>query len=210
MVEEKKTHGLTLKDCPKDLTHDFPSYVCGWFTECGIDVPKDNLIKYSPDKDWLVFLIPWIDHPTVGDDEEEIFISGFVAKSFGNTQAKYYSSAPKYPLYVPSWGYTDTIVLVEDIRSALKLSYHLHERRKGESSLALLGTDWGGKRGLINYLAWLGIKNVHIWLDGDEAGQKGAEKLYNRLKLYFNCRIIKTELDPKWYTPEQIEEILDE
>jgi 5S rRNA maturation endonuclease (ribonuclease M5) len=106
-----------------------------------------------------------------------------------------------------------TIIICEDYISAVRCS-------RIANAIALWGTS-------ISYETLQAIKykysNFIIWLDGDDAGQKGAniiqEKLYRELvyfskahsfnKKVYNIRNIKTEKDPKCYSPSELKNIIE-
>jgi DNA primase len=85
-----------------------------------------------------------------------------------------------------------TVVIVEDMFSAIKVGRHL-------PAIALLGTE------LKDMLALTMFDKYLIWLDNDKATVKVKQaKIKRRLDLLGECAIIKTPLDPKDYTDEEI------
>ena len=91
----------------------------------------------------------------------------------------------------------NTIVLVEDVISAIRVSKYLDCVHLGGTSINKSTED------LLN--AYI---NVYIFLDGDEAGKNGAMKIRNKLKLNYNVRVIRAKKDPKCHTDEELKRIL--
>jgi twinkle protein len=117
-------------------------------------------------------------------------------RSFKNFGPKYLSNGPK-PL--TTYGKSATIILVEDILSAIKVS-----RVQQVCSSPLLGSSLAShfEQELVN-----NYEMAYIWLDRDKA--KNAIRIKNRLKgLGLPSKVIVTELDPKEYTTKEIEQWL--
>jgi len=97
------------------------------------------------------------------------------------------------------YGKSDTIILTEDILSAIKVS-----RNQLVCSAPLLGSSLASnfEEELVN-----SYKSVYVWLDRDKA--KTAVKIKNRLKgLGLDSKVIITNLDPKEYNNKEIEQWL--
>lgn len=96
---------------------------------------------------------------------------------------------------------TDECIVVEDCLSAIRIG-------RQHSVIALLGTA------LSDYAVGVitkRYKNYAIWLDNDNAKVKMKQvQAKNRLDVFGNVRMIKTDEDPKAYTDEQIMEIVNE
>lgn len=99
------------------------------------------------------------------------------------------------PLFVsPNTLIPDTVVLVEDILSAIKVSRVI-------DTIALLKTACHDR--LLHRLANR-YNNCYLWLDPDMY-EHMANKLLPRIKPYFNkCKIIMSEHDPKVYSTNEI------
>jgi hypothetical protein len=110
---------------------------------------------------------------------------------------------------------SDAVVVVEDYISAVRVNEHT-------SSLCLFGTNLPSA--VVAKLLQT-YDNLVVWLDGDEAGVKASNKIkeiaerqieINNKKFPFKlqnnkkCIIIKTEEDPKCYSPSEIKRILKE
>jgi DNA primase len=115
-------------------------------------------------------------------------------KTFGNSNIKYLSQGIK-PLTI--YGKGDTIILVEDVLSAIKIA---RLRYQGYCSSPLLGSSLSEKsRDILRK----NFKNIYIWLDRDKANQ--AIDIRNNLKSFgINSKVIITKLDPKEYNKEEI------
>lgn len=101
------------------------------------------------------------------------------------------------PIFASSNG-GDSVVLVEDIISSIKVSRVIDSCALLKSSIHDI---------LILRLANR-YKNCYLWLDPDMY-QKMTKSLLPRLKPYFNqVRVIFSELDPKEYSTQKIKEYL--
>lgn len=121
------------------------------------------------------------------------------ARGFDPERPKYLNPKVDKPIY-KAGPYSGTrIVLTEDILSALKVG-------QVASAWSILGTSLSPLRAA--QIANLGVA-VDIWLDPDDAGRKGRRKIAAQLRaLGVPVRIIRAELDPKYYSLDQIKEIL--
>ncbi len=89
------------------------------------------------------------------------------------------------------------VCLVEDVLSAIRVSKYIDCICLGGTSINMYTRET-----LNDY------KNVYIFLDGDEAGKKGAEKIRKELKLTHNVKVIRAKKDPKEFDNEWLKEIL--
>lgn len=93
---------------------------------------------------------------------------------------------------------SDTIVLVEDLISAIKVSRLI-------DSCALLKT---AIHDILLYRLSSRYDNCWLWLDPDMYKHM-VEKLLPRIKPYFNeVKIIMSEKDPKFYTTKELKEFI--
>lgn len=104
-----------------------------------------------------------------------------------------------YNNYSSSYVNDSSVCIVEDVVSAVKVSEVM-------DSIALGGTNL--KEIHYDYLRSHPYRNVYIFLDGDEAGKKGAQRVRNELKLQHTCVIIREKLDPKEIPINGLEELL--
>ena len=90
-----------------------------------------------------------------------------------------------------------TVIVVEDMASTI---------RAGEASntASLLGTK--ASTAQINYLSK--FDKVITWFDNDKAGKRGSAAIRQSCGLLTNVANIITEHDPKFYSKQQIQEIL--
>jgi len=124
------------------------------------------------------------------------------ARGFDPDRPKYLNPKIDKPVYKsgPSCA-TGPIVLTEDILSAVKVG-------QIATAWARLGTGPLGDA-LLRELALTG-RPVAIWLDPDDAGIKGRIRIGKQLRaLGVSVRIIRAEQDPKYYSLDQIKELLD-
>ena len=162
------------------------------------DIPKEGmqwLLKYGilPNeiKD---FGIGW-------NDESQMLVlvktpDYWQARTFGNHKVKYMSKGIK-PLTF--YGYSDNIVCVEDILSAIKIA----RLSPNWCAIPLLGSSMSND--CIQRIS--DFKNVVIWLDRDKA--KDAIKIARNLKQRgINSSVVISPLDPKEYSKGELSEWL--
>lgn len=120
----------------------------------------------------------------------------------GRGKAKWYSQGNlKDLLHVVGNKNSGVMVLVEDIISAIKVAHN-----PSVCAIPLFGSHVDLKK-LFALKKICGTIEVRLWLDFDK--QKESAKYCNKLcSLGFNARTIITELDPKCYTDEEINEKL--
>ena len=91
----------------------------------------------------------------------------------------------------------NALVLVEDVVSALKI--------QRLSDVVCLG---GTSLPIEVVLNLFHYSQIILFLDGDMAGLKAAQKIRNQLKLFVPVRIIYAKKDPKDHTYEELEALL--
>jgi 5S rRNA maturation endonuclease (ribonuclease M5) len=93
------------------------------------------------------------------------------------------------------------LVITEDIASAIHI-----QKSALVSTIALMSTS--ASQELILHIAQ-NYKKVVIWLDPDGAGQDGAWKLKDRLKLFMPVFSLRTVIEAKHLTTHDINELLN-
>jgi hypothetical protein len=102
------------------------------------------------------------------------------------------------PIFTCSTG-SDTVVVVEDILSAIKVSRVIDTIALCKSAIHDI---------LIVRLAQR-YDNCNLWLDSDML-EKMGNKLLPRIKPYFKqCKVIMSEYDPKTYSNQKIKEFIN-
>lgn len=99
-----------------------------------------------------------------------------------------------------SQAYNNTLVIVEDQISCVRISNHL-------DCVSLGGTNISNPLLLPLMLQY---DKIIVWLDGDEPGQRATERFIKKYKIYRDIRVIKTERDPKCHTNKEIEALLND
>lgn len=94
----------------------------------------------------------------------------------------------------------DMCIIVEDIASSIRVNL------AGYRAFSLLGTKITTEQ--INRL--VKYKTVITWLDGDKAGTRGAFAIRKALGVLTSVRNVVTELDPKEYSKQQIQSIIED
>tara|TARA_R100001463_G_scaffold4162_6_gene15982 strand:- start:15587 stop:16276 length:690 start_codon:yes stop_codon:yes gene_type:complete len=151
------------------------------------DIRPDEIEKYNiewePDMKLLVLL------------QNKSYWQG---RNFGFGNMKYKSNGIK-PLTI--YGEGDTIIVVEDVLSAIKIA-----RTHKYCASPLLGSSLSkqAESQLVK-----DYKKIYVWLDRDKAKQ--AVRIRNRLRsLGVTSKAIITELDPKEYDKQTITEIVND
>lgn len=203
---KKKSQAITknAKDLrlPTDIeatSSKWPHYARAWLVKYGITESevKQHGIVFSPKFDRLLF-------PLYMDGD----YIGWQGRSFNDDEKipKYLTTVDRERLtgncglYKCKTG-SDTVVLVEDCLSAIKVS-------RGESTICLLGSHPTPE--VINWIASR-YNNIYIWLDNDKPE---VIKQQNKLKSLFEVlvtgevKLILTNKDPKEFSTEEIEELL--
>jgi len=175
---------LDIKDVNIETTEDIPIKAKQWLFKYGI--------KPSEIKD---FQISW-------NESHELLVliktpSYWQARTFGQHKVKYMSSGQK-PLTF--YGYSDKIVCVEDILSAIKISRLSPEW----CALPLLGSHMSNE---VSERLGRDFTSVVIWLDRDKA--KEAINIARNLKQRgINSSVVVSPKDPKEYSEGEIAEWL--
>ena len=120
-------------------------------------------------------------------------------RSFSEHTKQKYMSQGKKPDTI--YGMGDTLVLVEDVLSAIKIA----RLRDEYCAMPVLGStlSFESEQSLSKQ-----FKTIYVWLDRDKA--LNALRIKRRLhQKGITSRIIVTELDPKVYSKEQLKEYLD-
>lgn len=188
-----------MDDIWEDLTYKYPTNVQEWLTKYGITELEciHNQIQWSPARELLVF--PILSH---------------ISNKVIGTSSRYFGTNIRHPKYIsdfygtkddilreasrlPKGNTVPTLVLVEDMVSAIKVS------RTSKATLALLGTYIS--KSLFAYLvAWAISQRLVIcpWLDPD----KKLESIkYSRMfRQYTQSYPIISDKDPKYYNNADI------
>ena len=176
------------KHFPDDAQHYIPYEPMKWLLNCGIGYSEARRwnIQWSPKQK----LVCW-----------EIGNSCWQGRVFDKESKKKYVSSGKIHevptlLYGPR-GTRDTVVLVEDYISSIRVSDHL-------CCMPLFGCTIGLEtlQGLTKT-----FKKVIVWLDADKLDN--ARKIcLNANMVGLDCRVLFTPKDPKEYTNDEIEQFL--
>jgi len=115
-------------------------------------------------------------------------------------QPKYITYADEKPLYWYSGRTCPTLVIVEDVLSAIRCSEHV-------DAAALLGSDINDT--LYALIAEQGYENFLIFLDNDNRQVKlNQMRIKRKLDILGNTRIIKESKDPKCFDSTELKRIL--
>lgn len=98
-------------------------------------------------------------------------------------------------------GSSSTVILVEDVLSALRVS------ALGWDALALCGTELHPEAA--NFILTEGYKRAIVFLDGDNPTVQMKTRTIAKKLSWLSTTIIETGQDPKNYPDSQLAEILD-
>lgn len=118
------------------------------------------------------------------------------ARGFDPDRPKYLNPPINKPLATFGKG---SPVITEDILSAARVG-------EVQMGLSILGTSLDDKGAMeISRLS----RHAYLWLDGDHAGRKARARIRQQLEaLGVRVHLIRTPLDPKEYSNQQIEEFI--
>lgn len=193
---DTQEHGGTL---PQPATYDvdsWPTAAALWFYKAGLsraDIGKLGAYYHKP-SGRVVLLVR---QQEVGC--ELPYAEYWQARALDGRSPKYIGASYRPPSLTARWGSAPSPTLCEDILSAYKVG--------------LVGEGWAVMGTSIPpvYIAELLRRNcvVNLWLDPDAAGRRAAAKYKKQLQAYnLRVRDIKSTLDPKRHTREEIKEYL--
>lgn len=168
-----------------EVTSNIPNQALSWLLSYGITLEEiTNLgISWCPSKELLILIN---------------LDSYYQGRCFGNQRTKYLSKGEKPLLF---YGYSDKLICVEDILSAIKIG----RLSPDYCASPLLGSSLSKET--IQRISGK-FSEVLIWLDRDKA--KEAVTISRDLRQRgFNSRVIISELDPKEYNEEQLKELIN-
>lgn len=177
-----------------EWTKQFGPDVINWLSKYEITVPEalKHGFFYHPRRNQLIF--PWYD--------DTLNVVGFQARNFSpDSKRKYFTQgdiANLLPIYYHSpTGPTRSLILVEDVISAVKISRYKDAMPCLSSSVPL---------SKLSRLAGL-YRSFTIWLDGNMFAN--ATRMANQLQA-MGCQtsVILTPKDPKEYSYTDLQEIL--
>lgn len=184
-LQELKNSCNTQVQLPFDYTQAIPIEHCVWLFKYGITEQeiKQFKIGYSKYYDRVVL-------PVYYNNKLRV-----VQMRSINTKPKYYNIGGTDSVLVIRNTLSDTVVVVEDILSAIKVS-------RVCNAVSTLGTNLNfSKATKILKVA----KKGFIWYDADEAGIKGCKMGLINLNMQGGVfKSISSDLDPKEYTTQAI------
>lgn len=174
------------KHPPKDLTSNLPYQYCHWLDKYELTKEEKVHFKWSPSLQRLCTVLS---------------ADYWEGRSL-NQEPKVLSQGKKPTLFIKknilyTYAQEDTVVLVEDFISALKVGRHYQTH-------PLLGSIVAIDK-LIPH--WKSIKNIYIWLDHDKY-PNSLEVNRTLHILGYNTKAITTRLDPKLQTDETIKTLI--
>lgn len=183
---------------PEDLTDmwtAFPVEARHWLMKAGVS--SSPVIKWSDEREALYITVLQGSLVTTGTKHVGYVIRGFNPKYYlTNTDCK----EEFYGHYICPTSKHKTVVLVEDVLSAMRVS-ELHD------AVCLLGVH--AKPAVLTKLFSCGYTDAIVFLDGDNTQVKmKARQLAKRL-CWMNTRIVETGRDPKDYSKEELDKLLN-
>lgn len=185
------------KCLPDDTSTWFGPDSISWFSLYGFNVEDliRHSVKFSPSKNQTIFTWPETDL--------------WQARNHWPNKVKYFTSGNHddvLPIYDDGLGFSssDLVVLTEDALSAIKIAMLRGPEGATMASMPLLGTHLPTQK--LNRLKGLYSKMV-VWLDHDKG--KESQAIADRAKMIgMDAKVISTDLDPKEYTKEELNERL--
>jgi hypothetical protein len=192
-----------------DLPHDFeqmtdlddantvPWAAYHWLWKYGIK--EDDMLKYKIgySKSYGRVVLPIYEYAEVGDAIAKKLV-GWVGREikYSNKEERKKAKVPKYLTrskkgkrrYFMTFGRGDTVVICEDILSAIKINL-----ATGHTTVALLNATVGD-----DLLRWLRGRTVYLWLDANMLAE--SVKRVERMRQFgINAKHVHTPKDPKEY-----------
>lgn len=190
-----KPVGKLSREPPNDSTTELNKEAYLWIKQYGVtnDEIKDNNILWSPSTQMLIF-------PMYGESKDELLM--WQGRYFPRRNPKVYTSGnPNDNILLVdgsnNFGY-DTIVVVEDVISAIKVT-------RVVTATPLFGAHLSLAKAI--RLSQI-YKNLVLWLDHDKTGDMLKFK-EEYTTLFNSIKIISTKQDPKEFTTEQIKELIN-
>lgn len=180
-------------ELPSPGTYDWgqwPPKARGWLRKYGVTeaVSRSRCVLYASDLDRVV--LPYYH----ADGTLVLWQGRYLGDHKADKVPKYLTCRRNdYPcVWFSEHGHSKRMVVVEDILSGIRIGSQ-------EPCAALLSTGCN-ERGLLELLKR--ADNFVVWLD-DDAHDK-AQKLAERISVVAPCRMVRTPLDPKCYTDNEI------
>lgn len=121
------------------------------------------------------------------------------ARGFDPGRPKYINPATERPPLSARYGMGAPLVLTEDILSAIRVG-------EVTTAYSLLGTSMSDA---VLRMAKADHLPVRVWLDPDRAGSRGRRKIVPALRAFgIDAKAIVTDRDPKFYSKEEIRELV--
>ena len=181
---------------PLDYNTDLPDIAWAWLNNYGLTIDEvyNYKLGWSESNQRLIF-------PVYGQDEELLFWQGRYLGKDPNQRRKINKHITRGKssdiLHILGKPDLDTVVCCEDMISAIKIARICPAWCLFGSVLSTEALTRASRL----------YQNLGIYLDRDKAIY--ALRAHLRASLYFrSCFTIITEKDPKWYSTEQIREIL--
>lgn len=184
---------------PEDLTDmwtAFPIEVRHWLIKAGI-THSGHGFKWSDEQEALYIPVLQGSLVTTGTKHAGWVIRGFNPKSYltlTDNKDEFYGH------YVCPTSKHKTIVLVEDVLSAIRVA-DLHD------SISLLGVH--AKPSILTKLFSCGYTEAIIFLDGDNTQVKMKARELAKKLCWMNTRVVETGHDPKEYSKEELDKLLN-
>ena len=179
----EKVNPSQLRPLPEDTSKSLGAKGLIWLKKYGIMNSELENFRWSDERQWLIYLI----------DE-----GAWQARNFSDSGPKYYTAGKIQDILHIIGTDINSIILVEDAVSAIKVGRHA-------SAMPIFGSNIALKT-----LVRLSTRfpNLGIWLDKDKAVESLKSKHRASQLGFDNVRTIITEKDPKDYNDEEICEFL--
>ena len=199
--KKKKDNDSPSIALPYDFTYDLPGIALEWIRKYGITDQEIQQNHFGWSNKYESLVLPVFD--CFGN------LLMYQNRFFGEGAKRYFTSGQPDLIYhvLGSGAHNDSVVCVEDLLSAIKVSRVAQAMPLWGSTLSMQRLRTLGERLVHSGLAsptGLPFTNLVIWLDKDKAGY--AIKRAQAAKPFFDdVRVIVTDLDPKQYSTEEIQ-----
>lgn len=187
---------------PRDVSYSIDAMALGWLSK--YEITKEELIKHrimwSAQQQWLIFPV-YSNHELLTEGNK---LLAFQARVFNpKWESRYYNVGPFHDIYHvinEIEGKGDMVVIVEDIISAIKVGRQF-------TSIPLFGSSLNHTQ-LKRLYTTCATEKVLVWLDEDKA-EKGMQIAKAATQVGLKTGFICTKHDPKEYTDEEIQNIIE-
>ena len=198
VLQRKQEEDESVLALPDDLSKEYSQEAVEWAAKYGVKVSDliASKVFFSKRLNQLIYVYQFMDKPSIGCIQGRNFTPG---------RTKYFNIGDTHKVF-PVYHYTNPgdcsrIVLVEDALSAIKIASNVWV-----DAMPLLGSSLPMHK--LTEFRKRHYEHVTVWLDHDK--YEAALAIQEKLKfLGLTVNVVRTDLDPKCYSPDEIARKLD-